>query len=294
MKSLSTLFLSLIPLFFTYTQTLPEKIALGACEYLDSINDLQTLVDSIDGSLSEACWKLLQEPNSKEERQVIGNVYELRRVLKEAKEILPLMCENVKRLILEEKKKNFYKKSEIEEANTHFEKGTEYLYAGEYEDAEREFLAAIVLDENFILALDQLAISYRRQEKFEPAIYYYNKSLEIFPEGEVALLNIGHAYLLVNDIDKAINSFGYFRFLYPEDPEGYFGLGQAYFLKEDFAAALDNLFPAYIMYTKLNSDLIRDAEMTINLIYAKLVETNKKGLFRKKAREYGVDLKFNQ
>src|SRR4051812_19265479 len=87
-------------------QTLSEKIALLACERLDSIDNFKTLQDSIQSSITAAMATVMMK-GTLEERKEIGTVEGIRGTLKEAFEILPSHCYNVRRLIIESKRKIF-------------------------------------------------------------------------------------------------------------------------------------------------------------------------------------------
>ena len=144
--------------------------------------------------------------------------------------MLPSYCYNVRRLIIEDKKNRFYKRSDNQQANFHFDKGNDFMESGDYKNAIKEFESAVKFDNNLVYAIDNLAISYRHLENYKTAIKYYNQSLDIFPEGDVALLNIAVSYSFLEDDENSIKSYSKLKFLYPDDPEGYFGLAKMYFI----------------------------------------------------------------
>ena len=53
---------------------------------------------------------------------------------------------------------------------------------------------------------------------------YFKKSLSIFPEGDIALENLGTLYLDQNDIKDASIIYSIFTQNYPEQPKAYLGL----------------------------------------------------------------------
>ncbi len=270
-------------------QTFVEKIALDACEQLDSIDNFQVLQDSIQPSISLAFARMMIS-GTPEEKEPIGTVEGIRGIFKEVYEILPIYCYNIRRLIIEEKISTFYKMSDIALANDHFEKGNTFMEQRNYKMAIKEFKKALKKDKSFVYAIDHLAISYRRLENYTSAIKYYKKSLKIFPEGEIALLNIAVCYSRQEDAINSIINYEEFKYLYPKNPEGYFGLASMLFIGEDYENALDNLFIAHRIYVDTNSDYTKDSEQMISAMKLQMKELNKTELFYKKAKEYNITI----
>lgn len=270
-------------------QTLSEKIALIACERLDSIDNFETLQDSIQPSITAAMATVMMK-GTLEERKQIGTVEGIRGTLKEAFEILPSHCYNVRRLIIESKRKIFYKESDNLKANVHFDKGNDYMEKEDYKSARKEFESAVKLDDKFVYAIDHLAISYRRQNNYKSAITYYKKSLVIFPEGDVALLNIAVCYSFLSDKENTMKFYNQMKYLYPDNPEGYYGAAKFQFTNGDYENALENLFISHRIYSENKSELVNDSQKLIELFYSKLKELNQLNLFDSKAKEYGITI----
>lgn len=282
---------TLIFLSITYLQgqTLSKKIALIACERLDSIDNFKSLQDSIQPSITAAMATVMMK-GTLEERKQMGTVEGIRETLKEAFEILPKCCYNVRRLIIEDRRKVFYKESDNFKANIHFNKGNEYMQKEDYKSARKEFKSAIKLDEKFVYAFDHLAISYRRRNNYKSAITYYKKSLDIFPEGDVALLNIAVCYSFLSDKENTMKHYNQMKYLYPNDPEGYYGAAKFLFTNADYENALENLFVSHRMYSESKSEFANDTQKLIELFYSKLKELNRLDMFDKKAEEYGIKI----
>lgn len=270
-------------------QTLSEKIALLACERLDSIDNFETLQDSIHPSITAAMATVMMKWTL-EERKQIGTVEGIRGTLKEAFEMLPSHCYNVRRLIIESKRKIFYKDSDNLKANVHFDKGNDYIEKEDYKSARKEFESAVKLDDKFVCAIDHLAISYRRQNNYKSAITYYKKSLDIFPEGDVALLNIAVCYSFLSDKENTMKFYNQMKYLYPDNPEGYYGAAKFLFTNGDYENALENLFISHRIYSENKSELVNDSQKLIELFYSKLKELNQLDLFDSKAKEYGITI----
>lgn len=289
MKTIATLIFSITLTFIVKGQTLSEKIALGACEYLDSIDNFQVLQDSINPSIARAMAEIMGEGNP-EETKVLSNTDGIKKVLKESFDMLPNYCYNVRRLIIEDKKSKFYKLSDNQQANIHFEQGNELMKNGDFKNAIKAFKLALKIDNNFVYAIDHLAISYRRLEDFKLALKYYKQSLDIFPEGDIALLNIAVLYSLIEDYDNSIKSYSQMKFLFPDNPEGYFGLARLFFIKEDYENALDNIFAAHRIYVNTGSDYVKDSEQLLGAMIVKFKELNMMNLVHKKAKEHNITI----
>jgi tetratricopeptide (TPR) repeat protein len=135
-----------------------------------------------------------------------------------------------------------------------------------------------------------LAISYRRQNNYKSAIVYYKKSLDIFPEGDVALLNIAVCYSFLLDKANTMKYYNQIKYLYPDNPEGYYGAAKVLFINADYESALDNLFISHRIYSENKSALSNDSQKLIELFYSKLKELNQLDLFESKAKEYGITI----
>ncbi len=289
MKSIIILILVLFSFSYVHGQTLAEKIAINACEKLDSIDNFSVLEDSIKSSVASALAKVMMEGTPEEKKQ-ISSIEGIRIALEEAVDVLPNYCYNVRRLVIENKKTKYYGLSDNSKANINFAQGNEYLNANNLKKAGKAFKSAIKLDEGFVYAIDHLAISYRRQQNFKSAIKLYQESLEIFPEGNLALLNIAVCYSSIGDYRKSIESYEKLKFYYPKDPEGYFGLARMQFMDADYENGLDNLFIAHRIYVETNSDYQKDSSGLISLYSERLTELGKLDLIEKKAMENNITI----
>lgn len=290
MKYFSTLLLNLVLISLLQGQSsLSEKIASYACESLDSIENYDDLQDSIRPKITEAMARLMMEGSS-EEKSILGTVEGIQSLTKKALETLPNNCPNVRRLIIKQKKDKFYDRSANAAANKHFDKGNDYLERGEFKKAKKEFKSAIKLDENFVYAIDHLAITYRQRDKYKSAIKYYKKSLDIFPEGNLALLNLAVVYSLKGDNANSIKYFEKLKFYHPENPEGYFGLAKMLFFTGDYEGSIDNLFRAHRIYLDTNSKYKKDSKLLMGIIIDHLRKIEKDDFIEKKAEEYNITI----
>lgn len=293
MKRINILIISLISLVICRAQNISERVTFIACDCLDSIETYQQLEDSINSCISKAMVDVMNECKSDEKKE-FSTVEGMTGIANNVNEMLPSYCYNVRRLMIKEKEKNYYKLSDDPSANEYYAKGNELMNAGDYENSIKEFKKAIAIDKNFIYAYDHLAISYRRNEEYKKAIKYYQNSLDIYPEGSVAILNIAVAYSFIKDYNNSLKYYNSLKFLYQDDPEGYFGAAKILFIKSEYEDALENIFKAYHMYLDSNSEYIKDCEGLIGMMYSELKKIDKLDIFMEKAKKFNINININE
>lgn len=290
MKYLTTLILCLTFISLVQGQDLEEKIAVEACEYLQNVENINELEDSLSGGISKAIATVMMD-GTDEERKTLTTTEGVREMTEKVQDLLPALCYNVRKVIIDYRTLQFYTLSDNKKANEYFDDGNTLMRKGKYKKALKKFKAATALDEKFVFAIDHTAICYRQLKDFDKAIKYYNESLEIFPEGDVALLNIAVVYSFTGDYDEAIEHYDMLAFLYPNNPEGYFGLARMLFLQKDYEDALDNLFTAHRMYVETDSDYVADSEKLLAYMMAELKELDKIDLVYKMAKKHDINIK---
>jgi len=132
----------------------------------------------------------------------------------------------------------------------------------------------------FVFAWDNLGICYRKLDNYDAAIYAYNKSLAINPNGIMPLQNIAVAYEYKKEYLKEIKAYESLSELDSFNPEVYYGIGRVYtFYLNDIEKGLDNICKAYNLYIKQKSPYRVDAETLINQIYNTMKENKKTDRF---------------
>ncbi|MBC5774411.1 tetratricopeptide repeat protein [Pontibacter sp. KCTC 32443] len=270
-------------------QKLSEKVMQKACDCVNNLKTYQQLQDSLQNCTVEAMAFVMKNGTS-EERETLSKVEGITGIFKDVKEALPSYCDNVRKLMVEEKVREYYRLSLNKNANKYYEEGNELLEKGDFTGARKEYEKAVKIDKNFVYALDHIAISYRREKNFELAIKYYKKSLDVFPEGNLAHLNLAVVYSLLEDYDNALKHYQELVYLYQDDPEGYFGAGKILFIQTKYEQALENLFTAYLLYKKTNSNYLKDSESLISMVYTDLKNKGKLDIFTQKAQQYNVSI----
>ena len=289
MKNAFLLVSFLVLHFVSFGQNLEERIASGSCSCLEDMEG-QVLTDEIlRNCVSETMARVLKDA-APEEQKVLANVKGIQKTFRAVYELLPKSCELLRLSVLKEKREKYYRFSSSEKANRYFGEGNMLMETGDYPKAIKKFKKALKADDQFVYALDHLAVSYRMMNDMEKAIQYYKRSLSIYPEGDLALLNIAVAYSFQEDYQESLKHYQALRFYYPENPEGYFGIAKISFILEDYEQAVHNIFLAHKMYVLEGSEYVNDSKQLIGMMYRKLNELNQTDLFISKAEEHGIEV----
>jgi len=278
-----------IPFSYLSAQDMPQKISVEICHCLGSV----TSIDSLDTRLDSCAYLALETvfgDASDEIQELYSTDEAVEDVMNKAIERLLTDCPDLRRIIIEGRKKNYYRMSDSEAANNYYQSGNEAFEKKDFKGAIKLYGKALKKDQEFIYAIDNTGLAYRQMNDNKNAIKYYRKSLSIYPEGSFALQNLGVAYININLLPEAMDCYDKLAYFYPEDPEGYFGIGKVYILSEQYDKAIDYVFIAHKIYSYSGSEYIKDTEALAIKIFNKLKEENKTELFRQKAAEYGINL----
>lgn len=82
-----------------------------------------------------------------------------------------------------------------------------------------------------------LGIYHLSQEEYEQAIFYLNKSLELYPDNEQAYLALAEAYQKTNRPEKAEDALNQALAINPKDAKVYLSLGVIYFERGEYKRA---------------------------------------------------------
>lgn len=283
------LFLTIVIVSKTsYSQTLEEKIAIRACECLK--NKTKVDDDVYQDCITKSMTDIVLTDSDKKNREAINTVDGIQSLLKKIYEIMPMTCENEKNKEIENKKNQFYSNSKNENAQNSYIIAKDFMRDGKYKLAIENLEISLKHDKNFVLAYDDIAVCYRQLNDFDKAIKYYTKSLEIYPEGDFALMNIGVIYSKKSDFKTAIEYYEKLIKFHPKNAEGYFGAGKNYFLINDYENALDNIFIAHRIYSEDKSEYVKDTEQIMSIMYQKLKSEKKEELFIKIAEKNNIKI----
>lgn len=115
-----------------------------------------------------------------------------------------------------------------EEARQLYNRATTSLRNRKDDLAKSYALAALDIDPNYVAVMDFLAGFYRKKDKIDSTIYYYEQSLDVFPRNLEAHQNLAAAYLINEEFEQAIEQYKNLLKYYPGFPEAYYGLARVY------------------------------------------------------------------
>lgn len=273
--------------FLVFGQTFYEKAAQETCDCLQVLPTVES--ESYINCLSESFTKLYIIETDTELREKANTVDGIQAMLKDIDLQTQKICGSAQNLNnLEAKKDQFYKYSDNESAKNWYIIAKDAMKEEKYDIAIEGFLLSLKEDDKNVLALDDLAVSYRRIEDFENAIKYYNQSLNVFPEGDFALMNIGVIYSMMEDYEKSNLYYKNLIKYYPDNPEGYFGYGKNSVMQDDFENALKNIVIAHHLYESENSPYKKDTELIILSIKEIMADRGMQKEFEKMAAENNI------
>ncbi|NVO85809.1 tetratricopeptide repeat protein [Hymenobacter terrestris] len=270
------------------TATLPQLAAEKLCACIGEGTQPNSVATRLQQCLSQALTEAAVQQGSLE---AIGTVEDIQNAGLKTRELATASCPPVRNAYVVQRTERFYAPSSVAAAQKEYDAGTALLEKQQYKQALPFFLKALKLDRQFVKAHDHAAICYRQLQDFKKTADYYAKSLAIFPEGELALLNMAVVQNRLEKPDEARAYFEKLRFFHPYNPEGYFGAGKMALVASDFPAALDNLFQAHRLYTQQESPYLADSNKLISLLYGAMKKNNQLDLFRSRAQQYNFEIK---
>lgn len=201
-------------------------------------------------------------------------------------------CEALKAQMHAKDKRNPYSETSNPVAREAYNKGIELVNKEMYKEAIPYFKKAVENDDKFTFAWDNLGLCYRRTDDYDKALTAYEKSLSIYPDGDMPLHNIPYVYEFKKDYDKAITAYLNLLKHFDDDPETYYGIGRIYtFFKKDLEKGLDNMCKAYNLYTSKNSPYRVDAEKVISYICNEMKKNGQEDKFNEIIKANNISTK---
>lgn len=277
--------LLLLSMSASFAQTFEEKVGQKSCECLQREKD--TSEETIKKCVSEAISAV---GFSDADKLKLNTVESIQNTYKAIHQYLKQNCELS---APDPKKEAVYERSESEAANKMFDKANNYSSAGDLNNAIKYYEKALKKDPGFIMALDNLGLTYRRLDKLEEAVKYYLRSLAVYPEGTFALQNLAVAYSLQNDFENSLLYYQKLADLYPNDPEGYFGKARVLLLQEKFDASLHQAFKAYKLYELQQNPYLEDCKKLLAMLYQQFEQDGRLESFKQIATENDVSVEVN-
>ncbi|KAF2335468.1 tetratricopeptide repeat protein [Flavobacterium daemonense] len=288
MKKNFLLFLTFVSVSVINAQTIEEKIAEKACECLQKSSKITE--DVFRDCLTKPMSELILTDKDPKVRESINTVEGIKTMILKIQGVVSKKCPDLVPELMANKEDVFYSESKNKNAQNSYVIAKDFMQKSDYKTAIESFQLALKEDPNFVLALDDMAVSYRQLKDYDNAIKYYKKSLEIYPEGNFALMNIGVVYTLKSDFKTAISYYEKLIQYHPDNAEGYFGVGKNCIMLNEDEKALDNIFIAHIIYTNEKSEYVKDSEQLLGALYQKMKSENKEDVFKKIAAKNNVKI----
>jgi tetratricopeptide (TPR) repeat protein len=269
-------------------QDLVDRIVNEICSCIDTVQNSDSLEVRVNDCANEAIQAILKMEIEDPEFPVSED--SIQKIVDAVQISLAANCPKIRDYILSYNEARHYSLSESEIANNFYYDGNAAYKAENYKEAVKLYKKAIKEDPEFIFAIDNLGLTYRKLGDNKKAVSTYEESLSIYPEGTYAILNQAIAYTYQKDYDSALKNYHYLINLYPSDPEGYYGAGKVLVMDEDYENAIDYVFIAHRIYTSQNSDFVKDTKDLTTIIYEKLKELGKLELFNQKVTDFGTTI----
>lgn len=271
-----------------FSQTFEEKMAIEVCNCLSEFTKANN--ENLSKCMGDSFAKVFFDEKEQTVKEKAGTVEGITQIMKDVNVLLTKTCNSEKEKKITAKRTSFYTDSSNKTAQNFYTTGKDMMNIGKYELAIEGFEFAIKEDNQFVLAYDDMAASYRQLKDYENAIKYYKKSLAIYPEGNFALMNIGVVYSLKSDAKNAVKYYEKLIQYEPNNGEGYYGAGKNYFELKEYEKALNNIFAAHRIYLSQNSEYKNDSEKIMASMYQQLKNQNKEDLFLKIAKENNITI----
>lgn len=202
-------------------------------------------------------------------------------------------CQSLKDLTFSANENLDHARSKNVLAQLAYDDGMDYIQENNFEQGIEKFKKATSFDDQFVYAWDNLGVCYRKTNQLDMAIAAYKKSLDIFPNGKLALINSAIAYNLKKEPLEASKYYERYIEAYPNDAEGYYGLGLINYTEGDLENGLDHLVHAFVLYSQQKSPYRSDAAGKISYMYNDLKKQDKLPIFEKVVNKYDLKINFN-
>jgi superkiller protein 3 len=123
----------------------------------------------------------------------------------------------------------------------HFQKGNEYIQAGQFDKAVVEFEAVLKVEPERVSALTNLGVAYYNVQRLDDAIAQYQKALEVGPDDADIHSNLAAAYVQKNDLTNALAEYQKAVTINPKLSQAHFGLAVVYLQQGQNDQALEEL-----------------------------------------------------
>lgn len=214
---------------------------------------------------------------------------EYRRAYYRMETLLRDSCKPLHVKVVSNEKQSQFSVSKNPDAIDQYNEGNKLLREEKYDKALPFFHKAVEIDPEFAFAWDNIGVSNRKLGNYDQAVSAYLRSLSLDPKGITALQNLPVVYELKKEYEKALERYYELGNIYPDNPEAYYGAGRIYiYYIVDLEKGLDNMCKAYNAYIKMSSPYRVDAQKNISYIYSQMKEQNKTEIFMKILKDNNI------
>jgi Flp pilus assembly protein TadD len=117
--------------------------------------------------------------------------------------------------------------------------GNAYIALNDYDQAEKHYLKAIELNDQWYLPHLNLGVVFSKRGNINRAIAKFKKALSLSPDTVLIHMNLGGAYYILEDYENTLKSYDNALRLDPENPNIYNAIGAVYGTLGDYKKAVD-------------------------------------------------------
>lgn len=158
--------------------------------------------------------------------------------------------------------------TELGGAQKAYSKADQALRKGDIDEAIRQLRKALKIDPNFVDALDDLGLLYKRLNRTSMAKDLFLRSLKLKPDNWVARMNLASAHLHDEEYREAIKHYEILRKSDPDNPEGHYGLGVVRLRQKRSKDALPHMEKALAIYKKTESSYLEETQKMVDELRA--------------------------
>ncbi|MGH1349814.1 MAG: tetratricopeptide repeat protein [Methyloligellaceae bacterium] len=107
-------------------------------------------------------------------------------------------------------------------------RGTAYAQIKQYDEAFKDFNAAIAINPNYYQAYNNRALLYYKTRKYDRAMSDYNEAIRLAPKYHLAYIGRGRLHQRMKRVSLALADFSHAIDIYGEHPVAYFQRGLIY------------------------------------------------------------------
>jgi tetratricopeptide (TPR) repeat protein len=154
-----------------------------------------------------------------------------------------------------------------QKARDNYNLGIKAFQKKDYKQAVIHYKEAIRLDPEYVEALDNCGLSFRKMGDLKSAEYFYQESIKVNPRTVAPHMNMAVIHSSRGEFEKALNDYQAIININPNDPEGFYGIAHVFLLQKKYQKALEASQKATGLYALHNPELLNEAYFSIGRSY---------------------------